>query len=118
MRSKNWNSFIILVTMALILSACSQPSAIPSPTLSPTKVITPNPPPTEAPEPTLMAEEPIYLAIIWHQHQPVYYKDPETSIYEKPWVRVHAAKDYVDMAAKVKKQPDIHFTFNIITRHR
>src|SRR4030043_9299 len=118
MRSNIWIYVIILVAMAFILSACSQLSAIPSPTLSPTKVITPNSPPTEAPEPTLMAEEPIYLAIIWHQHQPVYYKDPETSIYEKPWVRVHAAKDYVDMAAKVKKQPDIHFTFNIITRHR
>jgi alpha-amylase/alpha-mannosidase (GH57 family) len=58
-------------------------------------------------------EEPIYLAIIWHQHQPVYYKDPETGIYAKPWVRLHAAKDYVDMAAMLKNYPDIHVTFNL-----
>ena len=43
----------------------------------------------------------------------VYYKDPETGIYVKPWVRVHAAKDYVDMAAMLKKYPKIHVTFNL-----
>ncbi|MFN2296220.1 MAG: hypothetical protein ACK2U0_17595, partial [Candidatus Promineifilaceae bacterium] len=43
-------------------------------------------------------EEPIYLSIIWHQHQPVYFKDLESNVYERPWVRMHAAKDYVDMA--------------------
>jgi alpha-amylase/alpha-mannosidase (GH57 family) len=59
------------------------------------------------------AEEPIYLAIIWHQHQPVYFKDPDTGIYEKPWVRVHASKDYVDMAAMLKDYPKIHATFNL-----
>ncbi|HRO24962.1 MAG TPA: hypothetical protein PLR07_11790, partial [Promineifilum sp.] len=57
--------------------------------------------------------EPIYLAIIWHQHQPVYYKDPETGIYIKPWVRLHAAKDYVDMAAILQEYPDIKATFNL-----
>jgi alpha-amylase/alpha-mannosidase (GH57 family) len=60
-----------------------------------------------------VAEEPIYLAIIWHQHQPVYFKDPVTGIYEKPWVRVHASKDYVDMAAMLSKYPRIHATFNL-----
>lgn len=58
-------------------------------------------------------EEPIYLSIIWHQHQPVYYKDPETNVYVRPWVRVHAAKDYVDMAAMLEQYPDIHATFNL-----
>ncbi|MCL5428819.1 MAG: glycoside hydrolase [Chloroflexi bacterium] len=57
--------------------------------------------------------EPIYLAIIWHQHQPVYYKDPETGLYVRPWVRVHAAKDYLDMAAMLEEYPQIHATFNI-----
>ncbi|MFZ2095527.1 MAG: glucodextranase DOMON-like domain-containing protein, partial [Anaerolineales bacterium] len=78
---------------ALLFSACSQPTATPTPTTT--------------------AEQPIYLSIIWHQHQPVYYKDPETGIYEKPWVRVHAAKDYVDMAAILKNYPNIHVTFNL-----
>jgi alpha-amylase/alpha-mannosidase (GH57 family) len=58
-------------------------------------------------------EEPIYLSIIWHQHQPVYFKDPETNVYVRPWVRVHASKDYVDMAAMLEQYPDIHATFNL-----
>jgi len=58
-------------------------------------------------------EEPIYLAIIWHQHQPVYYKDPDTNTYVRPWVRVHATKDYVDMATTVEQYPELHMTFNL-----
>jgi alpha-amylase/alpha-mannosidase (GH57 family) len=50
---------------------------------------------------------------VWHQHQPVYFKDPETGVYAKPWVRVHAAKDYYDMAAILKDYPDVHTAFNI-----
>ncbi len=65
---------------------------------------------TAAPVPE---EAPLYLAIIWHQHQPVYFKDPETGIYQKPWVRLHAAKDYVDMAAILDEYPDIRATFNL-----
>lgn len=66
--------------------------------------------PTEAAAP---AEEPIYLAIIWHQHQPVYYKNPETGRYIRPWVRVHATKDYVDMVNTVAQYPDVNVTFNL-----
>jgi alpha-amylase/alpha-mannosidase (GH57 family) len=65
--------------------------------------------PTEAPE----ASGPLYLSVIWHQHQPIYFKDPETGIYQKPWVRLHATKDYVDMAAILEKYPDIQATFNL-----
>jgi alpha-amylase/alpha-mannosidase (GH57 family) len=43
----------------------------------------------------------------------VYYKDPETDLYVRPWVRVHAAKDYVDMAAMLEDYPEIHATFNL-----
>jgi alpha-amylase/alpha-mannosidase (GH57 family) len=70
---------------------------------------------TQAPTTTVAEaeEDPIYLAIIWHQHQPVYFKDPDTGIYAKPWVRVHATKDYVDMAAILKQYPSIRATFNI-----
>ena len=55
----------------------------------------------------------LYVAIIWHQHQPMYYKDPQTGLYAKPWVRLHAAKDYVDMAWLVEQYPKIHVTFNL-----
>lgn len=98
--------------MACILSACTQPTVAPTVTASSTESSTT---PTIIPSvtPIKVAEEPIYLSIIWHQHQPIYYKDPVTGVYEKPWVRVHAAKDYVDMAAMLKNYPDIHVTFNL-----
>jgi alpha-amylase/alpha-mannosidase (GH57 family) len=73
-----------------------------------TECATPTPGPTTQP-----TEEPIFLSIIWHQHQPVYYKDPATGIYDKPWVRNHAAKDYVDMAAILQQYPNVHVTFNL-----
>ncbi len=57
-------------------------------------------------------EEPLYVALMWHQHQPVYYRDPETGVYIRPWVRVHAAKDYLDMATILEGYPDVHVTFN------
>lgn len=58
------------------------------------------------------ADEILYLNLLWHQHQPLYYKD-ETGVYTRPWVRVHATKDYYDMAATVAKYPNVHVTFNI-----
>ncbi|MDF1500581.1 MAG: glucodextranase DOMON-like domain-containing protein [Anaerolineales bacterium] len=68
----------------------------------------------EASRPPLVIEDDkLYVAIIWHQHQPVYYKDEASNIYERPWVRVHAAKDYVDMAAMLMQYPDVHATFNL-----
>ena len=57
--------------------------------------------------------EPIYVALIWHQHQPVYYQDAETGVFAKPWVRLHAAKDYVDMAAILQEYPEVKATFNL-----
>lgn len=110
---------LILLVAAILLAACTTPT--------PTQTSVPSEPP---PQPTLpaelptatsdvqptestSAEAPIYLSIIWHQHQPVYYKDPETGVYAKPWVRVHATKDYVDMAAMLELYPDIHATFNL-----
>ncbi len=56
---------------------------------------------------------PVYLAIVWHQHQPRYFKDPETGEYEEPWVRLHAIKDYYDMAAILQQYPQVHVTINL-----
>jgi len=103
MKAKIWKLVSILVLLAMVVSACGKTSV---PTSAPTEG-------EAASGETTPGEQPIYLSIIWHQHQPVYYKDPETGVYAKPWVRVHATKDYVDMAAILKNYPDIHVTFNL-----
>ena len=113
--AKRWSLLLVIVWVIGLLAACGAPKA--------TRTHEPGPPATEptaestaqpTAAPTSAVEEnPIYLSIIWHQHQPLYFKDPETGIYQKPWVRLHAAKDYVDMAAMLEKYPDIRATFNL-----
>ncbi len=119
--------WIILLVATLLVSAIAGCGAEPTPTPQPpvptigsVPADTAAAPPTDVPSPTAPLEsttapsaQPLYLSIIWHQHQPVYFKDPETGIYAKPWVRVHAAKDYVDMAAMLEQYPSIHVTFNL-----
>jgi alpha-amylase/alpha-mannosidase (GH57 family) len=56
--------------------------------------------------------KPVYLNIIWHQHQPLYV-DPTKDQLQGPWVRTHATKDYYDMAALLRKYPKIHCTINL-----
>ncbi len=55
----------------------------------------------------------LYLNIIWHNHQPLYGKDPKTGVYSRPWVRVHATKDYLDMPAMLEKYRNLRITFNL-----
>lgn len=57
--------------------------------------------------------KPLYLAIMWHQHQPKYIKDPATGEYLEPWVRIHGIKDYYDMAAILADYPAMKFTINL-----
>ena len=57
----------------------------------------------------------LYLAILWHQHQPIY-KDtghPPRGSYRQPWVRLHAIRDYYAMAALVAEHPGVHLTINL-----
>lgn len=58
--------------------------------------------------------QPVFLNIIWHQHQPLY-TNPETDQLTGPWVRTHATKDYYDMAAILRGYPGIHCTVNLTT---
>lgn len=107
--------FILIVLGSILLNSCmngNQPSKtiVPNPTFIGTEV---------AEEPTsivelanLPEENPLYLNLIWHQHQPLYYKD-SNGVYTRPWVRVHATKDYYDMAAILKDYPNVHVTFNL-----
>jgi alpha-amylase/alpha-mannosidase (GH57 family) len=57
-------------------------------------------------------QRPVILNIIWHQHQPLYV-NPETDQLTGPWVRTHATKDYYDMAALLRRYPDVHCTVNL-----
>ncbi len=58
----------------------------------------------------------LYLAIMWHQHQPIY-KDTsqatQTGSYRHPWVRLHAIRDYYSMASLVAQHNALHLTINI-----
>ena len=58
----------------------------------------------------------IHLAILWHQHQPLY-KNLQTKqqdrAYRFPWVRLHALRDYYAMAALLECHPQIHLTINL-----
>jgi alpha-amylase/alpha-mannosidase (GH57 family) len=56
---------------------------------------------------------PIRLALIWHFHQPDY-TDPATSAPSMPWTRLHALKDYADMAAFLERHPTVRATFNVV----
>ncbi|MFN0157721.1 MAG: carbohydrate-binding module family 20 domain-containing protein [Bacteroidota bacterium] len=62
--------------------------------------------------PVVAGTKPVYLNIIWHQHQPLYV-NPETDQLQGPWVRTHATKDYYDMAAMLKNYPDVHCNINL-----
>ena len=55
----------------------------------------------------------LYVAIVWHQHQPKYLKDLETGEYAEPWVRMHAIKDYYDMVSILADYPNVRFTVNL-----
>lgn len=55
----------------------------------------------------------LYLAIIYHMHQP-YYKNLLTGQTDAPWVRLHGIKDYLDMVQILKGYPKVHLTFNLV----
>jgi alpha-amylase/alpha-mannosidase (GH57 family) len=61
----------------------------------------------------MAGDPPLYLLFFWHQHQPLY-KDALSNRYELPWVRLHATKDYYDMAALLDDYPTIKSNFNLV----
>ena len=58
-----------------------------------------------------MAER-VAVSLVWHMHQPEY-RDPVTGEAVMPWVRLHAAKDYYDMAALSYEFPALRQVFNL-----
>ncbi|MBV9386054.1 MAG: glycoside hydrolase [Chroococcidiopsidaceae cyanobacterium CP_BM_ER_R8_30] len=62
---------------------------------------------------------PLYVAFIWHQHQPLYksHQDvaqPAFRHYHLPWVRLHGAKDYLDLVLLLERYPKLHQTVNLV----
>ncbi|MBN3033916.1 MAG: glycoside hydrolase [Candidatus Saganbacteria bacterium] len=60
-----------------------------------------------------MSSQPLSVALLWHMHQP-FYKDLVTGEYILPWVRLHAVKDYYDMAAVLDRFPGVRVNFNLV----
>ncbi|GAB4210653.1 MAG: glycoside hydrolase family 57 protein [Synechococcales cyanobacterium] len=60
---------------------------------------------------------PLYIAFVWHQHQPLY-RSPLASgahgRYHLPWVRLHGIKDYLDMVLLLERFPKLHQTVNLV----
>jgi alpha-amylase/alpha-mannosidase (GH57 family) len=58
----------------------------------------------------------LFLALLWHQHQPLYRDlsvESPRGCFTKPWVRLHAIRDYYMMAALVAEEPRVRVTFNL-----
>jgi len=53
------------------------------------------------------------IAFYWHMHQPVYQLSANGD-YLMPWVRLHAVKDYLDMASWVQKFDKLKLNFNYV----
>ena len=53
------------------------------------------------------------LVVLWHHHQPDY-RSPSENRALLPWVRLHATKDYLDMALRLGRHPAVHSTFNFV----
>lgn len=61
----------------------------------------------------------IYLAFLWHHHQPYYRIAPTGQAngnvaFQMPWVRLHGIKDYYGMAALIEQFPKIKSNINLV----
>ncbi|GAB4372726.1 MAG: glycoside hydrolase [Elainellaceae cyanobacterium] len=56
---------------------------------------------------------PLYVAFVWHQHQPLY-KSAVDDEYRLPWVRLHGTKDYLDLVLMLERFPKLHQTVNLV----
>jgi alpha-amylase/alpha-mannosidase (GH57 family) len=60
---------------------------------------------------------PLYVAFIWHQHQPLYKSIESNSSsqhYHLPWARLHGTKDYLDLVLLLEDYPNLHQTVNLV----
>ncbi|MCL1693179.1 MAG: hypothetical protein M3096_05810, partial [Actinomycetia bacterium] len=102
----------LFVGLALLVAACTSGADETTTTTTTNAAVEETTTTTTVAGRSELDENGFYLALIWHQHQPLYPKD-ENGIVTRPWVRLHAAKDYWDMAELVGRYPDLRVTFNL-----
>ena len=61
----------------------------------------------------IVLSHPLYVAFVWHMHQP-YYRDYASGEYVLPWARLHGAKEYIHMAEVLAQYPAVKATFNFV----
>jgi alpha-amylase/alpha-mannosidase (GH57 family) len=54
-----------------------------------------------------------HLCFLFHMHQPEYV-DPRTGVAELPWVRLHGARAYLDVASLLDEYPEMRLTVNFV----
>src|SRR5437762_13942057 len=59
----------------------------------------------------MAAAKPLDLVLLWHMHQPDY-RDYASREFRRPWVYLHAIKDYTDMAAHLEGHPAMRAVVN------
>lgn len=60
-----------------------------------------------------MGERTLDLVFLWHMHQPDY-RDCTSGEFRRPWVYLHALKDYTDMAAHLERHPKMRAVVNFV----
>ncbi|MGI9667304.1 MAG: glucodextranase DOMON-like domain-containing protein [Acidimicrobiia bacterium] len=102
---------LFLIALALLGGACTPDSeGGSSTTTAPASTSTTSV--SSGPEDGALDASDLFVNLVWHQHQPLYPKDTN-GVVTRPWVRVHATKDYLDMAAMVRDYPGLNITFNL-----
>ncbi|MFH2072645.1 MAG: hypothetical protein ABIJ75_07340, partial [Actinomycetota bacterium] len=105
----------LLIVLALLAAACAgNGAATTTEAVSETTTTTAVPEPVTTVPATSEVLDPngLYLNLMWHQHQPLYPKDAD-GVVTRPWVRVHATKDYLDMVTLLEEFPTVKATFNL-----
>ncbi|HEY7954298.1 MAG TPA: glycoside hydrolase family 57 protein [Polyangia bacterium] len=54
-----------------------------------------------------------HVCFLFHMHQPAYV-DPMSGRAELPWVRLHGARAYLDVATALAAHPPVHLTVNFV----
>ncbi|MDJ0790547.1 MAG: glucodextranase DOMON-like domain-containing protein [Acidimicrobiia bacterium] len=103
---------LLILVLALLAAACTPNDADDTTTTSPSEPTSTTSTTAPAATPADLDPDDLFVNLIWHQHQPLYPKN-EDGVVTRPWVRVHATKDYYDMAAMVADYPGLNITFNL-----